>query len=109
MYASCQRRDYYQYVRPVVFHSASKEHTAQEQKGADDVEWEVLTKGLSHRGGGAGSRQGQSAGLRKNGPCVRQGVDGVVKVSVHCSLEMFLNIKTAAQLAQKAAVPLGIF
>ena len=35
MYASCQRRDYYQYVRPVVFHSASKEHTAQEQKGAE--------------------------------------------------------------------------
>lgn len=75
----------------------------------NDDEWEVLTKGLSHRGGGAGSRQGQSAGLRKNGPCVRQGADGVVKVSVHCSLEMFLNIKTAAQLAQKAAVPLGIF
>ena len=75
----------------------------------NDDEWEVLTKGLSHRGGGAGSRQGQSAGLRKNGPCVRQGADGVVKVSVHCSLEMFLNIKTAAQLGQKAAVPLGFF
>lgn len=79
------------------------------KKVLNDDEWEVLTKGLSHRGGGAGSRQGQSAGLRKNGPCVRQGADGVVKVSVHCSLEMFLNIKTAAQLAQKAAVPLGIF
>ena len=75
----------------------------------NDDEWEVLTKGCLIAEAEQAPAKANPLDYAKMAPCVRQGADGVVKVSVHCSLEMFLNIKTAAQLAQKAAVPLGIF